>query len=428
MSKVKIKELRDQNSVTLTQARALLDQVKDDTPQERAAELEAQHDAAMNEYRNRERQIERLEGVLAAEEREAEARQNNQRDNRPHPGSGNGGGNEEGPSYREVFRKTLQYGVNELTPDERAVLQAGRSGITPEERALATGSGATGGYLIPTELMPTIDRAMVDYAPMWDPEVTRHMVTASGNPISQPTLDYTAKRGELHTEGGATTDDGSSDPAFGNKVLNAYIYKSGIVRVSLELLQDSQWDLESLLEELFGESLGATVNEVLTVANGTDKPQGILTFAGTGKAAAAAAALTGDELIDLQHSVPAPYRKSPKCRWQFNDLTLGAIRKLKDGNGNYLWQEANIRSGEPATLLGHRYEVNPAMPDIGAAASPVLFGDHNKYIVRKVGAPGMIVFREKYMDELEVGFMAYRRLDGKGIQPKALKKLTMAGA
>lgn len=428
MSKARIQELRDQNSATLTAARGIRDQITEDTPAERAAELETQFNAAMAEYDQRAKRIQSEESLMAAEAAEAEAREAAARNRRPEPGAPGATNDDDAPSYRDVFRKTLQYGAAELSNEERSILQTQGRVSGKEERALATGAGATGGYLIPQDMLPEIDRALAEWGPMMDPNVSRHLNSSTGNVTTLPTLDYTAKRGEQHTEGGASTDDGSSDPAFGQKTLGAYIYKSGIVRISVEMLQDSEFDLEDLMNDLFGESLGQTCNDVLTTGDGTNKPLGILTFAGSGKTAASASAIIGDELIDLQHSVKAPYRKSPKCIWQLNDLTLAAVRKMKDGQGNYLWQEANIRAGEPAVILGKRYEVNPALPDIGAGATPIIFGDHGKYIVRKVGTPGVTVFREKYMDNLEVGFMAWRRIDGAGTREAALKKLTMAAA
>lgn len=429
MSKARIQELRDKNSATLTAARGIRDQITDETPAERAAELETQFESAMDEYNKRAKQISSEESLMAAEAADAEAREAANRNRRPPPGeTGTGNGDDEAPSYRDVFTKTLQFGVSELSTQERSILMTQGRVTGSEERALATGAGATGGYLIPQDMLPEIDRALAEWGPMMDPNVARHITTETGNVITAPTLDYTAKRGELHTEGGAATDDGTSDPAFGQKTLGAYIYKSGIVRISIEMLQDSAFDLEDLMNDLFGESLGQTCNDVLTTGNGTNKPLGVLAFASNGKTTAATAAIVGDELIDLQHSVLAPYRKSPKCIWQLNDNTLGFVRKMKDGQGNYLWQEANIRSGEPSTILGKRYEVNPALPDIAAGATPIIFGDHGKYMVRKVGTPGIIMFREKFMDDLEVGFMAYRRIDGAGMREAALKKLTMKAA
>jgi HK97 family phage major capsid protein len=430
MSKQQIKDLRDKNTATLASARSLLADIKDDTPAERAAELETQHDAAMSEYDKRSVQIDRLVKMEEAEGREAGNRDVDTRSRRPHPGTPDARSDDDAtPEYRDVFRKAIQFGMAELSGDERQVFRAHQRGLDPEERALAGGTGSTGGYLIPQDMAPTIDKAMAIWGPMMDGEnVATHITTATGNTITMPTLDYTAKRGDLKAEGAAALDDASKDPAIGQKTLGAYLYSSGIVRVSIELLQDSNWDMETLLNELFGESLGRTCNSVLTLGDGSSKPNGILNFATSGKTSAATTAIASDELFDVFHSVNPAYRSSPKCLWQFNDTTLATIRKMKDGQENYLWQEANIRSGEPGTLLGKPYRVNQDMPDIAESATPILFGDHSKYFVRKVTGLKMVRFDEKFMNELEVGFMAYQRIDGEGTNNAAIKKLTMLAA
>lgn len=429
MSKALIKELRDKNTVTLTEARALLDSITAEVPEARAAEIETQHDKAMNEYRGREKTIERLEGMLEAEARASAAGDVENRARRPHPGAPAADTDDNAPTYRNVFRKVVQYGVGELTSEERSVFVGAQRGSDPEERALASGTGAGGGYLIPQDMAPNIDKAMAIWGPMMDGDnVANHIETATGNTITLPTLDYTAKRGDLKAEAAAALDDNSKDPAFGQKTLGAYLYTSGIVRVSLELLQDANWNMEALLDELFGESLGRTCNDVLTLGDGAAKPNGILNFATNGKTAAAEAVIAPDELFDLFHSVNPAYRMSPKCLFQLNDGTLGTIRKMKDGQGNYLWQEANIRSGEPGTLLGKPYRINPSLPDIAESATPIIFGDHSKYTVRKVAGAKMIRFGEKFMNNLEIGLMAYRRIDGEGTNPAAIKKLTMKAA
>jgi HK97 family phage major capsid protein len=431
MSKALIKDLREKNSATLATARGLLAEIKDDTPSERAAELETQHDNAMSDYDKRNVQIERLQRMVDADAREAGNSDAETRARRPHPGAQDAPtGDDAAPQYRDVFRKVVQFGLSELTGEERSVFQGAQTGIeASEQRALASGTGAGGGYLIPQDMAPNIDKAMAIWGPMMDGEnVANHIETATGNTITLPTLDYTAKRGDLKAEGAAALDDNSKDPAFGQKTLGAYLYTSGIVRVSLELLQDSNWNMEALLDELFGESLGRTCNDVLTLGDGSGKPNGILNFATNGKTAAAEAAIVSDELIDLFHSVNPAYRMSPKCLWQLNDGTLATVRKLKDGQGNYIWQEANIRSGEPGTLLGKPYRINPSLPDIAESATPIIFGDHSKYTVRKVAGAKMIRFGEKFMNELEIGLMAYRRIDGEGTNSAAIKKLTMKAA
>ena len=122
----------------------------------------------------------------------------------------------------------------------------------------------------------------------------------------------------------------------------------------------------------------------------------------------------------------AAYRRSPKCRWQFADSTLAVIRKLKDGQGNYLWQMGDVRVGAPDTLLGKPYSINDDVPAIAASAKPVIFGDHSTYFVRKVGAVRTIVARERFAPDL--GILGVMRLDGELADTAAVKHLVMAAA
>lgn len=432
----RIKELRAKNATTLTAARGYMDEIKDDTPEDRAKELERQYDSAMSEYDQREAEIGRLVRLEAAEAAQNEADQRSRDERRPRPNQEDPNGNpdERGVAYKDVWAKAMRYGVSELTREERHALRGGfgtldANALPPEQRALATSQGSSGGYLVPKDMLPDLEKQLAIWGPMLDGDnVSTVLRTESGNTMTLPAVDYTDERGNLKAENGEVLDDGSKDPQFTEKQLDAYVYPSGIVRVSLEMLEDSAWDMESLLDELFGESLGRTGNEVLTIGDGNNKPNGILNAAQSGKTANAQTAITGDELIDLQHSVNAAYRKSPKCLWQFNDTTLAVLRKLKDNDGNYIWQAANMQSGEPAQLLGHRYEINPAIPDIAAGATPVLFGDHSKYYVRRAGGPRMVRFGEKYMNQMQVGFMSFIRIDGECRNTSAIKKLTMAAA
>lgn len=120
------------------------------------------------------------------------------------------------------------------------------------------------------------------------------------------------------------------------------------------------------------------------------------------------------------------YRRSPKARWQFADLTLAAIRKLKDGQGNYLWQMGDITKEQPGTLLGYRYEINDDVPLIAAGAKPIIFGDFSKYFVRKVGSPVIGVLRERFWPDL--GIAGLIRFDGELGDTAAIKHLVMAAS
>jgi HK97 family phage major capsid protein len=182
------------------------------------------------------------------------------------------------------------------------------------------------------------------------------------------------------------------------------------------------------MPDLFGERMARTANDKLTTADGSSKPQGIAQGAANGKTAASISAIAPDELIDLQHSVNPAYRASPKAAFMFNDATLAVLRKLKDSENRYIWQAPNLQTGEPGSLLGNRYWINPSMANIGANARSIIFGDLSKYVVRRVGNFTIFVFRERYMNNLQLGFMAFGRFDGKVVNTAAIKRLTHPAA
>lgn len=412
------KDLRERQEQIVAEARERLDQISAATDEARAAELESQHDTAMAEYDRLEKQIAREENLARIEQRTEEARARM----RPTPGDVEARGQDEGSAieYRTVFAKVLCGMSDELSSEERAVLNQGRA----EFRAQTAGTTTAGGFTVPTELANQIVKSMKAWGPMYDPEVATEMVTSSGNPIKVPTVDDTAVTAEAHTEAAALTDDGGKDVVFGQKSLDAYAFDTEFIRWSWELDQDSIFNMESLLGELLGERLGRIANAQLTVGTGSSAPHGVVTASTLGKTAAAAAAVTGDELIDLIHSVDPAYRTGPKVAFMFNDTTLSVIRKLKDGNGNYLWQMGNVQQGAPGTLLGYRYHINQAVPGVATGQKSVLFGDFGKYFVRKVGAPVIGVLRERFWPDM--GIAGLIRFDGELGDTAAIKHLIQA--
>lgn len=421
MTLEEIRKERERMASLATEARTLLDQITDKTEPAKVKEIEARFDAIMADHDAISARIEREQKLAAAEER---AQQGDAR--RPALPDGESRAQAEEtrntPEYREVFAKQLRFGVAELSSEERSVLMAGRVDLG-EQRAQSTGTGAAGGFTVPVELQPEIDKAMAMWGPLWDGGIVREIETSSGNRIDWPTVDDTAKTGRLKAQNDAVQDDGSDDVAFGQKALDAYVYDTGLVRIPMELLADSQFNIEALMNDLFGERLGRLANGILTTGDGNDKPQGILTASSMGKTAATGTAITADELIDLFHSVDPAYRASPRCRWMFNDSTLAAVRKLKDGQGNYLWQMGDVRTGEPDQFLGKPYSVNQAMPNIGAGNRPVLFGDLNRFVVRKVLGFQILTLRERYAERFQVGMIGFKRFDSELLNGAAVKHL-----
>lgn len=417
-----ITDLQEKRGRLVTQAREALEEIKANTDESRAAELEQRHDKIMAEFDKLEATIAREEKVAEAERRAEEVRARQ----RPIPSDGEARGQDQGaaPEYRMVFAKVVCGLQDDLTPEERAVL---RQGVTKfESRAQTAGTTTAGGFTVPTTLANFIDRAMKAWGPMYDEDICSTISTSSGNAMKIPTVDDTSVTAAAHTEATALTDDGSKDVTFGQKSLDAFAFDTTFVRWSWELSTDSIVAMEQLLGDLLGERLARIANTQLTTGTGSSAPNGIVTASAAGKTAASASAITADEIIDLLHSVDPAYRQSPKARFMFNDATLAVIRKLKDGQNNYLWQMGDITAGQPGTLLGYRYSINQAMDSIAASKKVILFGDFGKYYVRKVGGPVIGVMRERFWPDL--GIAGLIRFDGEIGQSAAVKHLVTAAS
>lgn len=415
-----IKDLREKQARITAEARERLDLINAETDEARAAELEAAHDKAMAEF-------DRIEGQIQREQRIAdmEARMMQGDPRAPRGDDKQTRGQDDGKTaeYRHVFAKIV-CGLSpaDLEPEERAVLKTGMA----EFRAQTAGTTTAGGYTVPTELMNQIERAMKAWGPMYDTDVCTVITTTGGGALKLPTVDDTGVTAVAHTEGTALTDDGGSDVTFGQKSLDAYAFDTEFLRWSWELDMDSIFSMEALLGDLLGERLARIANAQLTTGTGSSAPNGIVTASAAGKTAASATAITSDEIIDLLHSVDPAYRTSPKAAFMFNDATLAAVRKLKDGDGNYLWQMGNVQGGVPGSLLGYRYFVNQAMDSIAASKKVMLFGDLGKYYVRKVGGPIIGVMRERFWPDM--GIAGLIRFDGELAQSGAVKHLVTAAS
>lgn len=430
MSHARLKELQEKRSTLVAQARERFDLITANTDESRAAELEASHDAAMAAFDTNEREIERvqrqmqIDGVLSNfEQRQRERR----RPNNDQRGEGDAG-DDETVSYRDAFHAYLRAEgqIAMLSAEQRSVLQSGYQALTPEQRALVTGTTTAGGFTVPTELQDILIRTMKLWGPMYDPGITSEIVTSHGHSFPFPTIDDTANTGAATTQGTTLTDDGSGDPVFGQKALGAFAFATPWVRVSKELADDSVFAMEALLGDLLGERLGRLANGQLTTGVGTTAPSGIVTASTAGKTAASATAFTYDEVIDLEHSVDAAYRQSPKFRYMFHDLVLAALRKLKDGQGNYLWQAGNVQAGVPNQLNGKPYSINNGMSSAFTTGQKlILAGDFGKYYVRKVGAPLIGAIQDK---DFWPGFgvAGWIRFDGNLLDTAAVKHLKLA--
>lgn len=292
-----------------------------------------------------------------------------------------------------------------------------------EQRALGVGTGAAGGYLVPQGFRAQLIETMKSYGGIR--ELATHVDSDTGAELPWPTVNDTANEGAILAENTQVTEQ---DVVLGTATLGAYMYTSKMVRVSLQLIQDSGFDAESWLAQVLATRIGRVQNRHFTVGTGTAQPLGIATSPVTGVTAASASEVTYDELVDLETSVDPEYLVGQGVGWMMAVSTLAMIRKLKDSTGQPLLQP-DVQAGAPRNLLGHRVIVNPSMPAIGADAKTILFGNFRAgYVVRDVNDMTVLRLAERYSDFLQLGFLAFLRSDGAVQDPAAYKALVMAAA
>jgi HK97 family phage major capsid protein len=248
-----------------------------------------------------------------------------------------------------------------------------------ETRALSKGTATAGGNTVPTSFYGRLLEHMILTASLLRANATI-LNTTSGETIQIPVT--TAHGGAaLVAEAGTIAQ---SDPAFGQRSLGAYKY-GVLIRVPRELIDDTAVDLLGYLARQAGRAVGNVFGTDLITGNGTGKPLGITasTTLGVTGGTGVAGVPTFDNLIDLYYSVIAPYRNSPDAAWLINDTTAGALRKLKDSSGRYLW-EPSLIPGTPDTILGKPVYTDPNMAATGVNNKSVVFGDLSAYFVRLV--------------------------------------------
>lgn len=315
--------------------------------------------------------------------------------------------------YKRAFGNYLRGGVERLGPEEREVLQRGYTTLPTgdmDARDLSAITGTTGGFAVPQEFSNQVEVAMRDFSGVLQSRA-QVITTGTGADLPWPTINDTTNEGEQVDENTAT---GTQDITFGQITAKAYLFSSRLILVPLQLMQDTAIDLEGLLASLFAERLGRIQNRRFTTGNNANQPQGVVTASTLGRTAAASAAITYDETIDLQHSVDPAYRLNGE--YMFNDNTLALLRKLKDADGRPIWQPsmtASMANGAPGTLNGSPYWINQHMANAASGARSMLFGDFSKYKIRSVKGMTIVRLTERYAEKFQVGFMAFKRLDGR---------------
>ena len=283
--------------------------------------------------------------------------------------------------------------------------------------ALQEGTDSEGGYLVPDEYEHTLIEALEEQC------IFRNIAKVIQTTHGDRNIPMVVEKGEAYwmAEEEAFTE---SDIEFGQISIGAH--KVGtMIKISDELLQDSVFDLPGYISKEFARRIGAKEEDAFINGNGTGKPLGILAASGgaqIGVTAAAKTDITADEIINLYYSLKAPYRKN--AVWVMNDSTISVIRKLKDGEGRYIWQPG-ITAGAPDTIHGRPVYTTTAMPEAEAGNKAIAFGDFGFYWIADRQGRSFKRLNELFATTGQVGFLASQRVDGKLILPEAIKVLKM---
>ena len=279
------------------------------------------------------------------------------------------------------------------------------------QNALSIGTDSEGGYLVPDEYEKKLVQALEDE--VFFRSLANVIKTSSGD----RKIPIVTSKGEAAwiDEGGQFPE---SDDSFGQTSIGAYKLAT-MIKVSDELLNDSVFNIENYISKEFARRIGTKEEEAFFVGDGKGKPEGLFGSADLG-VTAATVNITFDDVMDLFYSLRAPYRK--KATWLLNDSTVKAIRKLKDGNGNYIWQPS-VRDGEPDRILNRPYRTSIYVPELAAGNRVMAFGDYSYYWIADRQGRSFKRLNELYATTGQVGFLACERVDGKLILSEAVKTL-----
>lgn len=299
---------------------------------------------------------------------------------------------------------------------KKAMMSALRSNFRNVSNVLQEGVDSDGGYLVPEEY----DHRLIDA--LTEENIFRGLattITTSGE--RKINIAATKPAAAWIDEGEALT---FGDATFAQINLDAHKLHVA-VKVTEELLYDNAFGLENHIINMFAKALSNAEEDAFLNGDGVGKPLGIFAATGGGEigvTAASATAITADEIINLVYSLKRPYRKNAK--FIMNDQTIAALRKLKDGNGNYLWQPS-AQAGEPDRLFGYEVLTSPFAPTIAAGQPVIAFGDFSYYNIGDRGTRSFAELKELFAGNGMIGFVAKERVDGKLVLPEAIQILQM---
>ncbi|MEM7806495.1 MAG: phage major capsid protein [Planctomycetota bacterium] len=408
-----IKKLQEQRNQVLADMKAILTTAEDEK-RELTDDESSRFDTLNTDAERIKTDVERRERVYAVEQSVDADGRDPRREERSRAGRGDIDGNqpeEQREADDEVERRAIENYLRGSPINEE------------EQRALTiTGMGVVGDRTVYSQLV----ESMKMFAGVRQAGATV-LATDTGNDLDVPTSDDTSNTGQIVGEG--VTNNTVADPTMSTVTLGAFKFDSKWIMVSTEMLQDASFPLEQHILMLAGERISRAYNTFATTGTGTGQPKGFLVGGTSGKTAATTSAFTYEEMLDLLHSVDAGYRNNTNAfRWQLHDTTLAAVRKLKDGDGRYIF--ASGAAGAPSTILDFPYVVNNSMPQLsdGAGSKVLACGDFSRYFCRDVTRPEIRKAEELFIGDGLIGFRVFSRHDGNVTDAASIKYLELAAS
>lgn len=302
--------------------------------------------------------------------------------------------------------------------------------------ALSTDSDPDGGYVVPETMDTEITRVISTISAM---RGMARVVTISGNTFKK-----------LHNLGGSTSGwvgEAGGRTETSTPKLSELAFTTGEIyampAATQTMLDDGMINVEGWLSEEIAVEFAEKESAAFITGDGINKPKGLLSHTTVANAsyawgklgyvaagasgdfaAASGTLIPSDKLIDLVHALRPQYRGN--AQWLMNDLSLAKIRKLKDGENNYVWQPS-ITVGQPSLLFGYAVMNDDNMQDFGANTFPLAFGDFNRgYLI--VDRAGIRVLRDPYSSKPYVLFYTTKRVGGGVIDYAAIKLLKAAAS
>ena len=298
-----------------------------------------------------------------------------------------------------------------------------------EGKAMSTAVAADGGYLVDPQTSETIKTALNSMASI---RAIASVVTVEASSFDV-LVDHAEMGSGWANETSALTE---TDTPQIDRITIPVNELSAMPKISQRLLDDSAFDIEGWLSGRISEKFARSEAAAFVMGDGADKPTGFLTYPtvdndvwawgnlGYVATGVDGAIDDGDSIIELVYSLGAEYRAN--ATFVMNSKTAGAVRKLKDADGRFLWSDG-LAAGEPARLMGYPVLIAEDMPDIASGSMAIAFGDFaNGYTIAE--RPDVRVLRDPFSAKPHVLFYATKRVGGAVSDFKAIKLLKFGTA